>query len=229
MKRCAYIAIWSLTAFVCAGVPRAQAQPPTPGGQASQLSAEITAGPTLGHESSSFVAGEVGWRVRPKLEVFVEGGHMANVATSSLEANANVIAPVIGQVGGGTGSVSSIGIKVNHIGAGVKYWIDPIDPRFHPYFLFGIGAAFATTEVNFALNGNVVDPANYGVQLGGDLSGTNTKTMISFGGGIAIPFASRYFFDLGYRFGGILSKTSDIENDTAIKSQRIILGVGARF
>jgi len=228
MKRCAYIAIWSL-AIVCVSASQAQAQPPAPGGQTSHLSAEFSAGPTLGHKSSSFVAGEVAWRVTPKLEVFVEGGHMANVATSALEANANLIAPVIGQVGGGTGSVTSTGIKVNHIDAGVKYWIDPIDPRFRPYFLFGLGAAFATTEVNFALNGTVVDPANYGVQLGGDLSGTNTKTMISFGGGIAIPFANRYYIDLGYRFGGILSKTSDIENDIAIKSQRIILGVGARF
>ena len=229
MKRCARVAIWTLMVVVCNGASRAQAQPPAPGGQQPQLSVEITAGPTLGHKSSSFVAGEVGWRATPKLEVFVEGGHMANVATRSLEDNANVIAPEIGLVGGGTGSVTSTGIKVNHVDAGVKYWIDPINPRFRPYVLVGVGAAFATTEVNFALNGNVVDPANYGVQLGGDLSGTNTKTMIAFGGGIAIPFANRYYVDLGYRFGGILSKTSDIENDTAIKSQRIVFGVGARF
>jgi len=229
MKRCAAITIFALAVTVCAAAAPAFAQPPSPGGQPRQLSVEITAGPTLGHKSSSFVAGEVGWRIRPKLEIFVEGGHMSNVANSALENNANVVAPEIGFNGGGTGSVTSTGIKVNHIDAGVKYWVDPIDPRFRPYFLFGVGAAFATTEVGFALNGNAVDPGTYGVQLGGDLSGTNTKTMIAFGGGIAIPFAARYYIDLGYRFGGILSKTSDIENDTAIKSQRIVLGVGARF
>ena len=228
MKRCARVTIFALAAVVCAAASTL-AQPPSPGAEPRQLSVEISAGPTLGHKSSSFVTGEVGWRVRPKLDVFVEGGHMANVANSALDNNANLIAPEIGFIGGGTGSVASTGIKANHIDAGVKYWVDPIDPRFRPYFIAGIGAAFVTTEVNFALNGNVVDPATYGVQLGGDLSGTNTKTMILFGGGIAIPFASRYYVDLGYRFGGILSKTSDIENDTAIKSQRIILGVGARF
>jgi len=229
MKRCAAITIFALAVTVCVAAVPAFAQPPSPGGQPRQLSVEITAGPTLGHKSSSFVAGEVGWRIRPKLEIFVEGGHMSNVANSALENNANVVAPEIGFNGGGTGSVTSTGIKVNHIDAGVKYWVDPIDQRFRPYSLFGVGAAFATTEVGCALNGNAVDPATFGVQLGGDLSGTNTKTMIAFGGGIAIPFAARYYIDLGYRFGGILSKTSDIENDTAIKSQRIVLGVGARF
>ena len=44
-----------------------------------------------------------------------------------------------------------------------------------------------------------------------------------------LPFAKSYFADFGYRFGGILSKVSDIENDITIKTQRIMLGVGVRF
>jgi opacity protein-like surface antigen len=227
MKRCACVAMLSVAGVLGAAVPRAHAQ--AAAGTDTKMSVEVTAGPTLGHKSSSFVAGEFDWRLTPKLDIFVEGGHMANVGTSLLDANANLIAGVIGDVGGGSGSVSSSGIKVNHFDAGIKFWIDPFDPRLHPYVIAGLGVASAKTEVNFALNGTVVDPAAYGVQLGGDLSGTQTKTIIVVGGGVTIPVRERYFIDLGYRFGGILSNTSDIENDTAIKTQRIILGFGARF
>jgi opacity protein-like surface antigen len=67
------------------------------------------------------------------------------------------------------------------------------------------------------------------VQLGGDLTGTHTKTMIGFGFGANVPFRARYFFDLGYRYGRILANTSDVETDTAIPTQRIVLGAGIRF
>jgi hypothetical protein len=77
-------------------------------------------------------------------------------------------------------------------------------------------------------SGTVIDPSG-SVTLGGDLSGSNNKTLLIFGGGIAYPFGKAYFIDVGYRFGGILSKVSDIENDQTIKTQRIMLGAGVRF
>jgi opacity protein-like surface antigen len=220
MMQFARVAILSIAGMLCASVT--QAQTTTQGGN-ERMAVEVTGGPTLGHKSSGFVGGEFTWRLMPKLDIFVEGGHMANVGTQALDDNANVIANAVGA------TVSSSAIKVNHFDAGIKFWIDPIVQKALPYFVFAVGAASTTTEVNFAVNGTVVDPAALGVQLGGDLSGSNTKAIITIGGGIAIPIAARYYVDLGYRFGGILSNTSDIENDTAIKSQRIIFGFGARF
>ena len=187
-----------------------------------KLAIQVSAGPTLGHKSSGFVSAELDWKLTDKLDVFVEGGHMANVGTSSLETNANVIANAIGA------EVGSTGISVNHFDVGIRFNITPPRPEIHPYVLFGIGGARATTEVAFTRNGQVFDPSGE-VLLGGDLSGTNTKAILMFGGGLLFPFSTRYFIDAGYRFGGILSKASDIENDITIKTQRIMVGVGVRF
>ena len=110
---------------------------------------------------------------------------------------------------------------------GIRFNVTPPSPKVHPYVVFGVGAANATTEVTFTnASGTVIDP---GFPLGGDLSGSNWKTPLVFGGGITFPFAKNYFVDVGYRFGGILSKVSDIENDQTIKTQRIMLGAGVRF
>jgi opacity protein-like surface antigen len=95
--------------------------------------------------------------------------------------------------------------------------------------LAGAGLAHVTTEVAFAVNGTVVDPAQFGVQLGGDLSGGTNKAIIIVGGGVNIPFMKRYFADLGYRYGQILAKTGEIETDKGIKTQRVVFGFGVRF
>jgi opacity protein-like surface antigen len=217
MKRCARVAmIVSLFASLCLGASRAQAQTAPD----SRLSIEITGGPTLGHKSAGFIAGEFGWRLNEKIDVFVEGGHMGNVGTSALDDHADIIANALGL------AVGSTGIKVNHFDAGIRFNITPPSPKVHPYVLLGIGFASTTTETTFTLNGTAVDP---GIPLGGDLSGSNNKTILLFGGGITYPFGRSYFADFGYRFGGILSKVSDIENDITIKTQRIVFGAGVRF
>jgi opacity protein-like surface antigen len=102
-------------------------------------------------------------------------------------------------------------------------------PVAHPYVLAGVGLAHVKTEVAFAVNGTVVDPAQFGVQLGGDLSGSSNKALIVVGGGINIPFMQRFYADVGYRYGQILAKTSNVETDAAIKTQRVVFGAGIRF
>jgi opacity protein-like surface antigen len=67
------------------------------------------------------------------------------------------------------------------------------------------------------------------VQLGADLTGSQNKTIVVIGFGATMPFATRFFADLGYRYGQILSKTDIVETDKAIPTQRIVLGVGVRF
>ena len=102
-------------------------------------------------------------------------------------------------------------------------------PVVHPYVLVGGGLAQVTTEATFAVNGTDVNVADRGVQLGGDLSGTSNKTFIVAGVGINVPFMKRLFVDIGYRYGRIFPKTGDVETDTSINTERILIGVGVTF
>jgi hypothetical protein len=228
MKRCACVVFVLLVGTLCVGAPRAHAQ--TPPAPEPRLSIQFDGGPTLGHKSAGFFAIELGWRLSSKIDVFVEGGHMGNVGTSALDANAATVASFLNNTGLVPGaSVGSAGIKVNHVDAGIRFNVTPPSPKVHPYVVIGAGVAKATTEVTYTnASGTVVDTSAF-VSEGGDTSGSNTKAILIFGGGIHFPFAKSYFADFGYRFGGILSKVSDIENDTTIKTQRIMLGVGVRF
>jgi opacity protein-like surface antigen len=218
MKRFACVAALCLVATLGIGVRPAHAQA-APAAD-SQMYAEINFGPTLGHKSDAFVGGEFGYRLTETLDLFVEGGHMGNVATTDLDDRAAIIANHLG----GTASTA---FKVNHFDVGVRYKIDAT-PTIHPYVLGAIGVANVKTEVAFSVNGTVIDPSST-VQVGSDLSGTLNKTMIVIGFGINVPFKTRFFGDLGYRYGAILAKTDNFETDKTISTQRIVLGAGIRF
>ena len=112
-----------------------------------------------------------------------------------------------------------IGLKYNFIAT----------PMIRPYVMAGVGIAAVSTEVEFAVNGTVIDPATRGVQLGSDLSGSTNRTLLVFGFGVKVPFKDRFFADLGYRFGHISSKDTDTETLASIPTQRIVLGVGIKF
>jgi len=183
--------------------------------------AEINFGPTLGHKSDAFVGGEFGYRLTPGLDVIVEVSHMGNVGTSDLDDRAAIIANFLG------GSAATA-FKVNAFDVGVRYRI-PVAAKVDPYVLGAIGFANVKTEVEFSVNGTAIDPAARGVQLGGDLSGTHNKAILVIGFGINKTFKTRYFADLGYRYGQIFAKTDNFETDTGIPTQRIILGAGIRF
>jgi opacity protein-like surface antigen len=220
MKRLAWIAVVCLAATLGLGARSAEAQTASGPGPDSKIYAEFNFGPTLGHKSDLFVGGEAGLKITPTLDVFVEGGHMGNVGTTDLDNRATIIANHLG----GTASTA---FKVNYFDAGIRYNIDAT-PTIHPYVMAGLGVAHVTTEVGFAVNGTVIDPSSV-VQLGSDLSGSLNKVMIVVGFGIHVPFKTRFFGDLGYRYGGILAKTDNFETDKTIPTQRIVLGAGIRF
>ena len=219
MKRFACVAVVCLVATLGLGARPAYAQA-APAAD-SQMYAEINFGPTLGHKSDAFVGGEFGYRLTETLDLFVEGGHMGNVATSDLDDRAAIIANFLG------GSAATA-FKVNAFDVGVRYRI-PVAAKVDPYVLGAIGFANVKTEVEFSVNGTAIDPAARGVQLGGDLSGTHNKAILVIGFGINKTFKTRYFADLGYRYGQIFAKTDNFETDTGIPTQRIILGAGIRF
>ena len=221
MKRFACVAVVCLATILGVGASAAQAQVLPPPSD-SKIYAEVNFGPTLGHKSDKFFGAEAGMRLTGDLDVFVEVGHMGNVATTDLDDRAAIIANFLG----GTASTA---FKVNHGDVGVRYNFT-VSPMVHPYVLGAVGLANVTTEVVFSVGGKVVDPATRpDLQLGGDLSGTHNKALIVFGFGVRVPFKTQFFADLGYRYGQILAKTDNFETDTAIPTQRVILGVGIRF
>jgi opacity protein-like surface antigen len=218
MKRFACVAAVCLV--VTPGAVSAQAQT-TSSGFDPRLYVDVNFGPTLGHKSDKFVGGEAGVRLGGGLYVIIEASHMGNVATTDLDDRATIIANHLG----GTASTA---FKVNHGAAGLRYNID-VSSLVHPYVMGAVGIAQVKTEVEFNVNGTTIDPASRSVQLGGDLSGSVNKTIVIVGFGVNVPFATRFFADLGYRYGQILAKTDNFETDKAIPTQRVVLGVGVRF
>jgi opacity protein-like surface antigen len=182
---------------------------------------DLTFVATLGHKSSSSIGAEGGFKIMDKLEVFVEGGHMKNVGTQDLDNRAARIANAVG-------ATFSAAYKVNYFDAGVRYHL-PVTPMINSYLAFGVGLAQVGSETALSVNGTTVPPESLGVQFGNDLNGTVKKPLITFGGGVILPFARRYFADISYRYGRILAKTGEIENDTGINTSRIQIGVGITF
>jgi opacity protein-like surface antigen len=201
------------------GAVSAQAQT-TSSGFNPRMYVEVNAGPTLGHTSDMFFGGEAGLRLAGGLYVVVEGAQMDNVATQDLDDRATIIANFLG----GTATTA---FKVTHGAAGLRYNIDA-SPRVHPYVMGAVGIAKVETDVAFTVNGTVIDPAPR-VRLGGDLSGTANKTIVVLGFGVNVSFATRFFADLGYRYGSILANTENFETDKAISTQRVVFGFGVRF
>lgn len=220
MKRFACVAAVCLVATLGVGAVSAQAQTTSPGPD-PRMYVELNFGPTLGHKSDKFVGGEAGLRLAEGLYVIIEASHMGNVGTTDLDDRATIIANHL------SGTATTV-FKVNHGAAGLRYNID-VSRLVHPYVLGAVGIAQVTTEVEFKVNGTTIDPAAQKVQLGGDLSGNLNKTIIVVGFGVNVPFMTRFFADLGYRYGNILAKTDNFETDKAIPTQRVVLGVGVRF
>ena len=219
MKRFACIAAVCVMASLGPGASSALAQSAAD----PKMYAEFNVGPTLGHKSDKFFGGEAGLRVMDNLDVFIEASHMGNVGTTDLDDRATIIANYLG----GTASTAFVS---NHGAIGARYNFHlSATPMIHPYVLAGLGLAQVRTEVEFAVGGTVSDPAQRGVQLGGDLSGTHNKTIALFGFGARVPFKTRFFGDIGYRYGQILAKTENFETDKAIPTQRVVFGVGMTF
>ena len=222
MKRSACVAAVCLAVLFGVGVRDARAQAAA-AGQDSKMYAEFNVGPTLGHKSDAFFGGEFGYRLTPGLDLLVEVSRMNNVGTTDLDDRAAPIAAFLG----GTAATA---FKVTEVSFGARYRIPVSSTRMNPYVLGAVGVANVKTDVQFTVNGTTIDPATRpDLQLGGDLSGTHNKTMLVLGFGVNVPFKSRYFADVGYRFGEIFANTNNFETDKGIPTQRIVLGAGVRF
>jgi opacity protein-like surface antigen len=208
MKRFARVVPILLALTLCASAV-ATAQPAARG--ATKSYAEFDVAATLGHKSDVSIGGEYGFHLSPDFDVFVEGGHIGNAATSQMDDDA---ARIAANVGATANTIS----KITFVDAGLRYhW--PASVNVDPYVALGAGLAHVKNETTLSANSDLV-------QFGTDLNGTENRPIIMLGGGATVGFAKRYFVDLSYRFGAVLA-TGDASSVN--KTQRAQVGIGIKF
>jgi opacity protein-like surface antigen len=184
--------------------------------------AEVVAQSAFGNVTSQSYGGEIGFAVRPGVQIFVEAGRTRDAAPAELGANAQMIAGYLTQTQSGV----SFTVKqpVTFGVAGVKLQV-PTESRAQPYVLGGFGLARYTQDVHFLVSGTDVTGtiATYGVVLGSDLAGSLTRPMMTLGGGVAVPVYHNILIDLQYRFGRIFA------SGEGININRAGAGLGVRF
>lgn len=203
------------------GVASAQAPAAAPDTERGYVEGVIQS--AFGNVTSQSYGAEFGVTISPNLQVFVEAGMVRDVATSDIGAAAQTIAGFLSQ------TQANVAFRVKEpvtFGvAGLKL-IVPTAGRLRPYVMGGGGLASVTQDVAFTIGGNDVTSslaAQYGVQLGSDLSGSFTKPMIVAGAGAMWPAWQRLVIDFQYRFGRIFAE------DGGINVSRAGIGVGLRF
>jgi opacity protein-like surface antigen len=192
------------------------AQSPTAADDAKGY-AEVVAQSAFGNVTSQSFGGEVGFAIRPGLQVYVEGGYVRDTTPSSLSASAQAIAGDISAKAGGASY--SVKQPVTFGIAGLKYLLPVDQSRFSPYLMVGGGAARVEKDVTFTVaSGQVSDY----VTIGNDLAGSETKGMISAGVGVDWAVGKNFIVDLQYRFGHVF--TTD-----GLNINRAGAGFGVRF
>ena len=182
---------------------------------------EAVAQSAFGNVTSQSFGVEAGVTVAPRLQIFVEVGKTRDTSPASLGANAQLIAGFLSQTQSGV--AFTVKQPVTFGVGGVRYGV-PVG-KVEPYVLGGVGVAQVKRDVAFTVGGTDVTSnlQNLGVALGTDLSGSETKAMISLGAGIAWPAWQRLVIDLQYRYGRILT------SDEGLNLNRAGVGIGVRF
>jgi opacity protein-like surface antigen len=203
------------TLAVC-GVASAQ---PAPAGAGY---VEGVAQSAFGNVTSQSYGLEAGFKIAPNLQIFAEAGRVTNAAPASLGVNAAVIAGSLSQTQSNVGFQAKEPITFGD--AGVRY-LFPASGRLEPYVLVGGGIARVQKNVTFSVGGTDVtgNLQQYFIVLGTDLSGTETKPMVTFGGGAGWRFSGHLVLDLQYRYGRVFA------SDQGVNINRAGAGFGVRF
>jgi opacity protein-like surface antigen len=171
----------------------------------------------FGNQTSQAYGAEAGITVSRKLQVFVEGGTVRNAAPASQGTAAQAVAS-------GLGAAYTAKAPVTFGAGGIKYLI-PVTSKAQPYILAGAGAARVTQDVHFFVAGSDVtsNVTQLGAVLGTDLSGSQTKPMVSVGAGVVWPVWQRVIIDLQFRYGRVFLP------DQGLNLSRAGIGIGYRF
>lgn len=200
--------------FACAAAAAAQ---PAAAPETGYL--EGVAQSAFGHVTSQSYGIEAGYAVEPQVDVFFEVGRVSDASTAGIEASALVITNALA----GSGVTVTVREPVSFLSAGGKYLIGT-SRGFHPYVLGGAGLARVKADAVFKAGGVDITSTigQYGVALGGDLSGTSTKVAVMAGAGAMIPLGGRLVVDLQLRINRVFSSP-------AITFGRAGIGFGVRF
>ncbi len=208
-----------LGVLATSGAAYAQSAAPAP----SRGYIEAVAQSAFGNVTSQSYGGEIGLVIKPNLSVFLDAGQVRNVSPASVGTNAGIIAGYIAQT---TTNVAYNVKEPTTFGAlGIRYALPIGAGSVEPYVLAGGGMARVTRNVTFMVGGSDVTNAmgQYGVVLGSDLAGSETKGMLTIGGGVAWPVWQRLVVDFQYRYG------RGFTSDQGLNINRAGAGIGFRF
>lgn len=204
-------------AMVLGGVAHGQSAP-----AASKGYVEVVAQSAFGNVTSQSFGAEGGVTVARRIQVFGEVGQVRDTSPTSLGTSAQLIAGFLSR------TQSNVGFSVKQPAtfgvAGVRY-VFPSGSAVEPYVLAGGGMARVQRNVTFTVGGSDVTSGleQLGVKLGTDLSGSKTKAMLTFGGGVAWPAWRQLVVDFQFRYGRILTE------DQGTNVARAGIGLGVRF
>ena len=180
--------------------------------------AEFFAQSAFGNVTSQAYGAEVGFSVKPALQVFGEFGWVRNTAGDALSASAQTIASGIAAAAGNASY--EVRQPVTFGTGGVRYSVPVEQSRFLPYVLAGLGVAAVKKDVTFSTTAGDVSQF---ATIGTDLSGTETKAMISLGAGVGFPVGDMVIIDVQYRYGHVFT------SDQGLNINRAGVGLGVRF
>jgi len=202
----AAVVVWTATAGVV------HAQSPSAG------YVEGVAQSAFGNVTSQAYGAEVGVSLGAVVQVFGEVSYVKDTAPSSLVANAQAIANSAGLASHAT-QPTTIGV------AGIRFPF-PASSKAEPYVLVGGGVAQVKKDVTFSSNGTDVTGSlsqpPYYIVLGSDLSGSETKAMLSLGAGVVWIVWQKLIVDFQYRYGRVFT-------DEGLNINRAGVGIGVRF
>jgi outer membrane protein with beta-barrel domain len=174
--------------------------------------------------TGAIFGGEAGARVWRKLDLSLEAGSLGDVVS---QKQVDAASPLTGFLEQTQGQTADLTMKSPALygGLGARWVFEDklLVHRARPYVRAAIGGARVKHESTFTLNGSDVTNSldQYGVKLGVDMSGTETKAAITGGAGVLIPVRN-FYVDLGYRLTSI--QTTETVNVNCFN-----VGVGARF
>ena len=178
----------------------------------------------FGNVTSQSFGIEGGVMLAPRIAVIAEFGLVRDAAPKTLGTTAQVIASSLTTLQSAAVAYT-VKQPVSFGQVGVRYSI-PYSDKLHPYVEVTGGLAKIKRDVTFTVGGtDVTDKLSttYGIVLGTDLAGTESKLMIGGGGGVVYDITSSVIFDAGYRFSRVNTDPS------SINISRIGAGIGIRF
>jgi len=190
--------------------------------EASKGYVEAVAQSAFGNVTSQSFGVELGVGIASDVQVFADVGYARDTAPAELGAAAQVIAGFLSQTQTGVTFSGKQPVTFGVIGMRYRF---ATSSKVEPYVLGGVGVAQVKKDVSFSVNGADATStlSQLGVVLGSDLSGSETKPMLSIGVGVVWPAWQKLIVDFQYRYGRVFT------SDEGLNLSRAGIGIGVRF